>query len=92
MKQTKKEIILEILRFLIVGGIATISDYLVFYSLEIFVFHNEELFNYTVWNVNKVNRRDFMEDKVYAEYVYTLAAYKLEILYIALSSKDKEAK
>ncbi len=34
MKQTKKQLILEILRFLIVGGVATIVDYAVFWLLD----------------------------------------------------------
>lgn len=40
MKQTKKEIFYEILRFLIVGGIATICDYAVFYFCNLVVFKN----------------------------------------------------
>lgn len=38
--QTKKQIFFEILRFLIVGGIATISDYAVFYFCNLVVFKN----------------------------------------------------
>lgn len=31
MKQSKKDILFEIIRFLIVGGLATLADYIVFY-------------------------------------------------------------
>lgn len=44
MKQSKKEILLEILRFLIVGGIATICDYAVFYTLNIVAFNRSKDF------------------------------------------------
>ena len=37
MKQTKKDIILEIVRFLIVGGIATLCDYLVYYTFKLVI-------------------------------------------------------
>lgn len=37
-KQSKKELFFEILRFLIVGGIATICDYAVFYFCNLLVF------------------------------------------------------
>lgn len=40
MKQNKKEILAEITRFLIVGGIATLCDYLVFYLLNLVVLPN----------------------------------------------------
>lgn len=38
MKQTKKELILEMIRFLIVGGIATLVDYAVFYLCNLLIF------------------------------------------------------
>lgn len=38
MKQTKKQLLLEILRFLIVGGVATIVDYAVFWLLDGVIF------------------------------------------------------
>jgi putative flippase GtrA len=38
MKQSKKELILEMIRFLIVGGIATLVDYAVFYFCNLIVF------------------------------------------------------
>ena len=37
-KQTKKQLCLEIIRFLIVGGLATLVDYLVFWIFDAFVF------------------------------------------------------
>jgi putative flippase GtrA len=37
-KQTKKQIIYEIFRFLLVGGLATIADYFTFYLLRNFIF------------------------------------------------------
>ena len=37
MKQSKKEIILEMIRFLIVGGIATLVDYAVFYLFNLVI-------------------------------------------------------
>ncbi len=37
MKQNKKDIIKEIIRFLIVGGIATICDYAVFYLFNLVI-------------------------------------------------------
>lgn len=40
MKQNSKDIIKEILRFLLVGGIATVCDYLVFYLFNNFVLNN----------------------------------------------------
>ena len=40
MNQNKKEITSEIIRFLIVGGIATLCDYLVFYLLNLVVLPN----------------------------------------------------
>ena len=38
MNQTKKELILEMIRFLIVGGIATLVDYAVFYLCNLVLF------------------------------------------------------
>jgi putative flippase GtrA len=38
MKQTKKELIWEMIRFLIVGGIATLVDYAVFYLCNLVLF------------------------------------------------------
>ncbi len=38
MKQSKKELIWEMIRFLIVGGIATLVDYAVFYVCNLFLF------------------------------------------------------
>ena len=38
MKQTKKELIWEMIRFLIVGGIATLVDYAVFYFCNLVLF------------------------------------------------------
>ncbi len=40
MKQSKKEVMLEILRFLLVGGIATLADYLVFYIFNSIILKN----------------------------------------------------
>ena len=40
MKQSKKEIILEIIRFLIVGGIATICDYIMYFTCKYVIFKN----------------------------------------------------
>ena len=37
MKQSKKEIILEMIRFLIVGGVATLVDYAVFYLFNLVI-------------------------------------------------------
>ena len=37
MKQSKKEIFFEIIRFLLVGGLATICDYLVFYLFNVHI-------------------------------------------------------
>ena len=37
MNQNKKEIINEIIRFLIVGGIATIADYIIFYLFNLLI-------------------------------------------------------
>ncbi|MCR4898952.1 MAG: GtrA family protein [Acholeplasmatales bacterium] len=37
MKQSKKEILLEIIRFLIVGGIATLCDYIVYYTFKLVI-------------------------------------------------------
>ena len=37
MKQTKKEIFYEIIRFLIVGGIATLVDYIVTWLFKMYV-------------------------------------------------------
>ena len=42
MKQSKKDIFFEIIRFLIVGGIATIVDYIVFYVCNLLIFKNIE--------------------------------------------------
>ena len=39
-KQSKKDIILEIIRFLIVGGIATLCDYAVFYLFNLVILKN----------------------------------------------------
>lgn len=35
MKENKKEIIKEIIRFLFIGGLATICDYIVFYAINL---------------------------------------------------------
>ena len=40
LKQSKKEVMLEILRFLLVGGIATLADYLVFYIFNSIILKN----------------------------------------------------
>ena len=49
MKQSKKDIFFEIIRFLIVGGIATIVDYIVFYVCNLLIFKNiEENANYII--------------------------------------------
>ena len=49
MKQSKKDIFLEIIRFLIVGGIATVVDYIVFYLCNLVIFKNiEETTNYVL--------------------------------------------
>ena len=40
MKQSKKDIFLEIIRFLLVGGLATIIDYIVFYVFKLVVLKN----------------------------------------------------
>jgi len=40
LKQSKKDIFLEIIRFLLVGGFATIVDYIVFYVLKLVVLKN----------------------------------------------------
>lgn len=37
-RQTKKQLFLEIFRFLLVGGVATLADYLVFWIFDAFVF------------------------------------------------------
>lgn len=37
-KQTKKQLFLEIFRFLLVGGVATLADYLVFWIFDALVF------------------------------------------------------
>ena len=45
MKQNKKELFKEIIRFLIVGGIATLGDYIIFYLCNLLIFKslNESL-------------------------------------------------
>ncbi len=40
MKQSKKDIFLEIIRFLLVGGLATIIDYIVFYVFKLVILKN----------------------------------------------------
>lgn len=40
MKQNKKEIFFEIIRFLIVGGLATLVDYAIFYTCNLVLFKN----------------------------------------------------
>lgn len=40
MKQNKKELFLEIIRFLLVGGLATIVDYIVFYVFKLVILKN----------------------------------------------------
>ncbi len=40
MKQSKKELFLEIIRFLLVGGLATIVDYIVFYVFKLVILKN----------------------------------------------------
>lgn len=37
MKQSKKDLFLEIIRFLLVGGLATIVDYIVFYVFKLVI-------------------------------------------------------
>ena len=37
-KQTKQQLFLEIVRFLLVGGLATLADYVVFWLFDAFVF------------------------------------------------------
>ncbi len=37
MKQSKKELFLEIIRFLLVGGLATVVDYIVFYVFKLVI-------------------------------------------------------
>ena len=37
-KQTRQQLFLEIVRFLLVGGVATLTDYLVFWIFDVFVF------------------------------------------------------
>ena len=43
MKQNKKELSLEILRFLIVGGLATLVDYLVTWVFKNYICQNLEV-------------------------------------------------
>lgn len=43
---------------------------------------------YTVWNVHRINRNDFMDDISYAEYVENKAYEKLTYLYITLKDPD----
>ncbi|MBQ8322509.1 MAG: GtrA family protein [Clostridia bacterium] len=38
MKQTKKQLFFEIVRFLLVGGLATLADYLLFWILDAWLF------------------------------------------------------
>ncbi len=40
MKQSKKDLFLEIIRFLLVGGLATIVDYIVFYVFKLVILKN----------------------------------------------------
>ena len=40
MKQSKKEIIFEMIRFLIVGGVATLVDYAIFYLFNLVILKN----------------------------------------------------
>ncbi len=42
MKQSKKELFLEIIRFLLVGGLATIVDYVIFYLFKLVILKNAE--------------------------------------------------
>lgn len=42
MKQSKKELFLEIIRFLLVGGLATVVDYVVFYLFKLVVLKSVE--------------------------------------------------
>lgn len=44
---------------------------------------------YTVWNVVRIQRRDFMDDEVYAEYVSNLAYKKMELLNFVLVRPDE---
>ena len=52
------------------------------------IIYDDEIFKYTIWNVNRINRRDFMEDKVYAEYVYDIAIKKLKSLKSAINNPE----
>lgn len=46
MKQSKKELLREIIRFLLVGGIATIGDYIIFYLFNFVILsHAPETLN-----------------------------------------------
>ncbi len=44
---------------------------------------------YTIWNVHRISRKDFMDDETYAEYVENRAYEKLTHLYITLKNPEE---